>query len=147
MIRGNAEGRRMIGRLRDRIRRGRASIILLGIVFSAVYWIGDGAVRVFVFEDGEFPLDLLVPTGREFPIRVSIALLFLLLCVYAQWTVNRSRRMEDNLRESEMRYRNLIDGAMDIILVLSPEGRLITANPAFAARGGRIISIVSPAAA
>ncbi len=38
---------------------------------------------------------------------------------------------EGALRESEMRYRSLVESAMDVIFTLSPEGIITSLNPAF----------------
>src|SRR5947207_816117 len=41
-------------------------------------------------------------------------------------------RAEEALRESEERYRTLVEGVRDIIFALSPEGTIASLNPAFA---------------
>src|SRR2546430_389975 len=43
----------------------------------------------------------------------------------------RSQEVNAALRESEERYRSVVDTARDIIFTLSPDGRILSMNPAF----------------
>jgi PAS domain S-box-containing protein len=45
--------------------------------------------------------------------------------------LTEQRRIEDALRQSEQRYRNLVETALDAIFTLSKEGILTSLNPAF----------------
>lgn len=46
--------------------------------------------------------------------------------------IEERERVEDALRHTESRYRNIFENAVDGIFQSTPEGRLISANPAFA---------------
>lgn len=45
--------------------------------------------------------------------------------------ITESRRSAEALRASEERYRNLVEGVRDIIYAMTPEGIVISLNPAF----------------
>jgi len=54
--------------------------------------------------------------------------------------VSSRRRVEDQLREAEARYRSIFENAVEGIFQTSPEGRYLAANPSFA----RIYGFDSP---
>ena len=51
--------------------------------------------------------------------------------------VTRRRAAEENLRESEERYRLVVENSRDAILLTDPAGRVLTANPAACRMFGR----------
>lgn len=53
--------------------------------------------------------------------------------------ITERKNYEEELRQSEERYRTLIDNSRDAIFRLSPEGIIITINPAFEAMTGWVI--------
>ena len=119
----------ILSKIRELLRKDRYFLVFLGLWFAAAYWLIDSMVYSFLLHKDNFPSSLVNP--EQIPTRLGIALLFLALSGYAQYTVNSSREVEDALRDSESRFRNLVDSAMDIIFTLSPNGKFTSLNPAF----------------
>ncbi len=44
--------------------------------------------------------------------------------------ITERKRMEEELKERERKFRSLFDSTMDIIYILNPEGRIVDVNPA-----------------
>jgi PAS domain S-box-containing protein/putative nucleotidyltransferase with HDIG domain len=57
------------------------------------------------------------------------------------WSEREREHVEDELRQSEQRYRALFDGAIEGIFQTLPDGRILTANPSLA----RMLGYASPA--
>jgi PAS domain S-box-containing protein len=97
--------------------------------------LADGAVHrideeVFWRKDGtSFPVDY-----TSTPIRDKSGRLLGALVTFRD--ITRRKQSENALRDSERRYRSLVEAARDVIVTLSAEGRITSLNPAFEAVTG-----------
>lgn len=70
------------------------------------------------------------------PVPVVVSLAFLGVVVAVAWELSReairATQLGDDLRESEARYRDIFDGAIEGMFRTSLEGRILVANPALA---------------
>jgi PAS domain S-box-containing protein len=73
-----------------------------------------------------------------------LAVLFLLATFFASWLIfhdwERRKSAVQQIRESEIRYRRLFQGAVLGVFQTTPEGRFVAVNPAFA----RMFGFLSP---
>jgi PAS domain S-box-containing protein len=72
--------------------------------------------------------------GEEFPVKLS----FRSVKIEGTWhavgvirDISRQKKAEDALRDSENRYRNLIESIKDAVYTISPDGKFLSVNPAF----------------
>jgi PAS domain S-box-containing protein len=122
---------------------GRDDLMIYPAELAEKYRADDRAVM----QTGE-PKDLEEPyvaQGKEYwvrtikaPVRNHEGEIFAVLGLFED--ITRRKQMEEQLRESERRYRNLFDNAVEGLYQSTPEGRLISANMAFS----RMFGYASP---
>jgi PAS domain S-box-containing protein len=79
--------------------------------------------------------------GKPKDIYMTVALLPRKRKIIASFLdINQRKKMERALQESEEKYRNIFENAVEGVFQISPEGRIMSANPAFA----RILGYRSP---
>jgi len=105
--------------------------ILFGIGLGLLAWLIDAAVDSFLYHRGGYLAELFPTSPIELGIRLFITLILIGSGVYAGIFMNRLRKSEAVLLESEQQYRSLVENAQDIIFSVSPDGLLTSLNPAF----------------
>jgi len=71
--------------------------------------------------------------GTEFPVEISLSPLETeegLVVISAIRDITERRRAEETLRQSEDRYRDLVENSQDLLCTHTLEGRLLSVNPA-----------------
>ena len=98
-------------------------IILVSILFGLLFWVVDAVLGCYFFSTGTF-LDLLlfdVP-AHELYIRSVVLVCFLLFGALISGVVSNRGQVERALRESERRFRSIVEQSGDGI-VLTDEDR------------------------
>ncbi len=122
--------------MKDWIRRRH--LILLAVGLALLYWALEGLVMLLFFEEGAYAEQFFYPDPHELWMHSLTTVLILVFGAYAQIMSDRRRRMVEEVRESEMRYRVLFELSMDaMFLVDGTTGYYLDANPAAERLTGR----------
>ena len=95
-------------------RRSTSYWIGLGCVLSVGFWIADSGIAVWLFGEHSFSAQLFRPERREFFDRLCIGGLLLAFSLYAATVMRQRTRTDAALRESEARFRDLIESGAGI---------------------------------
>jgi len=101
----------------------RHKVILASIGIAAIIWTLASLAHLFIFRDVDSIRQAFVPETYEIWVRYIVMSLIILLGVYAHRLVNERKQTEEELRESEQRFRTIFDNATDGILITDMENR------------------------
>ena len=87
--------------------------VLIGFALALFYSVFDSILYIFLEYDVNFFTRLLGPDISEIWSRVTILCLFAIFGAHAQFTINQRMAAEKKLRESEKRYRLIIETTPD----------------------------------
>ena len=105
-------------------------MVLIGIALAVFYTIFDSILYIFLSYDVDFFGRLFGPDVSVITSRMTILALLLLLGSHAQFTINKRIAAEAALRESEKKYRTIIETTEDGYYEVNPSGRLTFFNDA-----------------
>ncbi|MFZ0612938.1 MAG: response regulator [Desulfobacterales bacterium] len=105
-------------------------MVLIGIALAAFYTIFDSVLYIFLSYDVDFFGRLFGPDISVIWPRLTILALLLLLGSHAQYTINQRQVIEEALRESEEKYRSIIETTQDGYYEVDPQGRMTFFNDA-----------------
>ena len=88
-------------------------MILIGFALALFYSVFDSILYIFMEYDVDFFQRLLGPDMSAVWSRLTILALFALFGAHAQYTINQRKSAEDALRQSEERYRRIIETTPD----------------------------------
>ena len=88
-------------------------MVLIGIGLALFYTVFDSLLYVFLSYDVDFFKRLFGPDISEIWTRVTIICLFLIFGSHAQFTINKRVLAESALRESEEKFRSIIETTPD----------------------------------
>ena len=88
-------------------------MVLIGIGLALFYTVFDSLLYIFLSYDVDFFKRLFGPDISEIWTRITIICLFLIFGSHAQFTINKRVLAESALRESEEKFRSIIETTPD----------------------------------
>ncbi len=114
----------------DRISKWRwIRLLPLGVAAALTYWMADSLLHSALLHERSFPEALLFVTPRELWTRLLTAVILLVFILVFQSLLNRRRKVEHALRDSEEKFRTIFESAGELITYLGSDGRIIDINP------------------
>jgi len=104
------------------------SIVVTGIALAAIYWVCESFMYFFLRPEANFIQHLLGPDKFEVFTRLLVLCLFAIFTSHYQYTFNKSRMADEALRESELKYRTIVENVEEGCFEIDLEGNLTFFN-------------------
>jgi two-component system sensor histidine kinase/response regulator len=103
-------------------------MVLLGFGLAAVYWVLDSILYIFMDFQTNIFYRFFGINMSEVWTRVVVTCLFVIFGSHAQYTINKRRVVEEELQESEIKYRTIIESIEDGYFEVTQTGDLTFFN-------------------
>jgi len=87
----------------------RDSMILIGISLAVAFWFIESFMHIFLSPGFRFSDNFFSANQYDIYTRVIVLCLFLIFGSHVQYTINNRKKAEDALRESEEKYRSILE--------------------------------------
>jgi PAS domain S-box-containing protein len=104
------------------------SMVLIAISLAAAYWGLEALINLFSPAEISFYRELFGPNVGDMGMRVIVVCLFLIFGSHVQFTINNRKRAEQALRESEEKYRTILETIEEGYYEVDSEGRFTFVN-------------------
>lgn len=84
-------------------------MIIIGIFLAFLYWGLESFINVFSPEEVNFYREIFGPNVSEIWMRLIVLCLFLIFGSHVQFTINKRKKIEQALKESEEKYRTILE--------------------------------------
>lgn len=105
-------------------------MILIGIGLGVLYWFVESAIHVLIFHHRNFVQQVFISDPHEIWTRTLVMGILVIFGVYGQVIMTKRKRAEESLKESETRYRGMVEGAHDMIQSVGLDGSFKFVNRA-----------------
>ncbi len=114
---------------------GFGELIGISVGLAAIAWVLDSILDSVIFHDGTLTGQLLSPTVHEIGIRVLFGLILIMFGTYTQLNMGRRKRVEEEFRQSEEKYRMLVENIQEGVFIIQ-DAKFQYANETFARTAG-----------
>ena len=83
--------------------------VLVGIFLAFLYWGLESFINVFSPEEVSFYREIFGPNVSEMWMRLIVLCLFMIFGSHVQYTINKRKKVEQALKESEEKYRTILE--------------------------------------
>ena len=116
------------------------SILIAGIALSCFYWVCESFMFFFLAPEANFIQHLLGPDMFNTWTRLLVLCLFAIFGSHIQYTITKEREADEALRESEAKYRVILESIEEGVFESDLSGQLTFFNGPF----GRILGYPAP---
>ncbi len=116
------------------------SILIAGIALSCFYWVCESFMFFFLAPEANFIQHLLGPDMFNTWTRLLVLCLFAIFGSHIQYTINKEREADEALRESEAKYRVILESIEEGVFESDLSRQLTFFNGPF----GRILGYPAP---
>jgi len=116
------------------------SILIAGIALSCFYWVCESFMFFFLAPEANFIQHLLGPDMFNTWTRLLVLCLFAIFGSHIQYTITKEREADEALRESEAKYRVILESIEEGVFESDFSGQLTFFNGPF----GRILGYPAP---
>jgi len=100
------------------------SMVLIGVGLAASYWVLESLLNIFTSRDVSFFNHLLGPDINEIWPRIIVFCLFIFFGSHVQFTINNRKSAEEALKESEEKYRTILESIEEGYYEIDLQGKL-----------------------
>jgi PAS domain S-box-containing protein len=105
-------------------------LLLPALGFAIIFWVCDIFVDVLLFKEGTIGGHFLNPLPLEIYYRIFVTLIFISFAFVGQRMVQRRRRAEEQLRQTENKYKIVAENTYDWEFWTGADGKFIYTSPA-----------------
>ncbi|MDD3296778.1 MAG: ATP-binding protein [Candidatus Omnitrophica bacterium] len=105
-------------------------MLLLGIFFSFLYWIGASAMNMFIFARGDILGEILSPGSLELGIRLFVVSLIMVMSFYFKFVISIKKKTDNELDKKYGFSNDVLDTLGVLVVACDLRGRIVRFNKA-----------------
>jgi len=118
-------------KVRGLISMARGTLIIIGIVLAAVFWLIESVMHVYVFHGDDLVESIFSPGFHEVWMRLIIVGMFIAFGIYGQRLINTRRQAQTELSLANAELAQIFETSADGMRVVDREFNMLRANETF----------------